>query len=347
MFFLRLIFLSLLCVGCSSWMNNSTRKIYTTPDRFGYNWEEVTIPLNQEQFLKAWKINAINPDTLLVFFHGNSENRSSHFFHVAWLADYGIDVLSVDYRGFGDSSHVLGGASGADDVKHTLNFVQKNLASRYKKVILYGQSIGGYYLVQALKNWTQDTYAWLILDCTFAEIPSLLKTKAQIKSLTLSPLSLPAKNTLIIHGREDRVIPIALGENLRQRMQGSLFWEIPSGKHLDVFIAHDKIYRSQLLNLLGQGSVTKKQNVLSEIELLALKEQFSSVVCPKLDNLVYQASLIFPQDCSRNCSCDWLARYFNQAGSKKLAQMMYRQMGSKAEEQKLICLKTYQDYCAR
>lgn len=42
-------------------------------------------------------------NTLVLFFHGNAENISSHFISAAWIADRGYDLMMFDYRRFGRS----------------------------------------------------------------------------------------------------------------------------------------------------------------------------------------------------------------------------------------------------
>lgn len=80
-----------------------------------------------------------------------------------------------------------------------LNYVER-FSSNYKNVILYGQSLGGYYLLQTLPLHPQLKIDLLVLDSTFASYWNLIKAKMGIK-LTGNVKRKILTPTLIISGK--------------------------------------------------------------------------------------------------------------------------------------------------
>lgn len=331
-----LIFFSI--TGCSSLFHNSTKTIYVTPDQFGLSWEEIHIPNSDRSYLKGWKIKGRSPDTLVVQFHGNSENRSSHFYSLAWLAEHNIDLLTFDYGGFGDSPgchfHQC-----LDDIKAVLDYLKSTESLKYKKVILFGQSLGGNYLLQTLHESKTYQFEGLVLDSSFDGFWNLMRAKIGLDASS-KKLVLPFKKVLIIHGEKDPVIPYTLGVNLSHKIEGSEFWSLPEGKHLDAFLGHDQIYRERFVQFLGQNYLVEDRPALTLSEYQSLKAMFPQIPCPGLTTFKSH-----PLHCQKTCSCDWLANYFKKLGSKKLAQMMYRQKDRDYDQRENECRENFVKMC--
>lgn len=286
-------------------------------------------------------------------FHGNAENQSSHLLSVSWLVDYGYDVITFDYRGFGQSSGSGSFSKLKEDAKIIYDYVLQTKKAD-QQLILVGQSLGGYVLLQTLADSPiEKKVDWLILDSTFSSIKEMLKSKSKILGW-FSPSEDEIKkpiitNILITHGTQDPVIPFSNGEKLSQLFPKSLWWKIQDGRHLDIFTAHDYKYRSELLKILGNPQIYQVQKYLlnpmektylkslvAKPELsVGLKEQLESY---KKDFISHPAAKNIPQDCSPNCLCPLYAELFKRLGSKKLSQSMYRQNLSNQDEVDKKCL---------
>jgi uncharacterized protein len=113
-----------------------------SPDQRGYAFSDYEIPFRTGN-LHAWHINAKQrpPKALIIHFHGNAENISTHYRSMLWLVDEGYDVFTFDYPGFGKSK-------GRPEVENSMaagQAVIRFAKEQFKdaRQILYGQSFGG------------------------------------------------------------------------------------------------------------------------------------------------------------------------------------------------------------
>jgi hypothetical protein len=344
----------LLVYSCSNLIYHGTKKLILTPAQFGFDYEEKIIPVTPEINLKAWLIKSKDPKRLLVQFHGNSENRSGHFLQFAWLTRYNTDILIFDYRGFADSSGISGDRELKQDSIAVLNFIENKL-SHYQETILAGQSIGGYYLLEALKNQKRH-YKLLILDSTFASITSLAQKKISSRLnwfKNTEKIKLSVDRTLIIHGKKDPVIPFELSEEINEIIDGEkISWFPEEGKHLDTFFSHKMVYRERLLSLLGVNEYKNRIHSYSEKELALLQkkycneidsEEFNQKVADEFINSIQ--SIQAPAECEESCLCNFYADIFKRLGSRRLAQSMYRQNSLSDELRESFCKQKIQKLC--
>ncbi len=115
-----------------------------TPDKVHLAYTEVMIPVNAKVTLNAWHIMPTAPKARLVAvmqFHGNAENRSTHFRSVAWLAEAGVDVVTFDYRGYDGSTGTPSRSGLIEDGVAALKWFEQKFPDHKRFVI--GQSLGG------------------------------------------------------------------------------------------------------------------------------------------------------------------------------------------------------------
>lgn len=325
--------------GCSSLFFRSDKRFFVTPQNFNLNYEEIALKINQKEHLVGWHLFSKQKPSkgLVVQFHGNAENQSSHFLQLSWIVDYGYDLITFDYRGFGKSS----GSSSLESLKADCKIVYDHLAKIKKadqQLIIVGQSLGGYLLLQTLANSSiENQIDLLILDSTFYSMKEMLKSKSTILSWFSPKENLPkpiiVKKILIAHGTRDPVIPFINGEKLHQLFPESIWWKIDEGRHLDLFTAHDFRYRSEFLKILAHPDTFQTENyTLNQMDKIFLKSKKRNDVnlteqleTHKKDFLDHPSSKKIPQTCSPRCLCPLYAELFKRLGSQKLSQHMYRQ----------------------
>jgi pimeloyl-ACP methyl ester carboxylesterase len=349
-----LCFMVILFLSCSNVIYHGTKKLVVTPSQFSLDFEEKTIPVAKDISLKAWLIKSQNPKRLLVQFHGNSENRSGHFLQFAWATRYNTDILIFDYRGFADSSGISGDRELKQDAKAVLHFIHHEMP-HYDETVLVGQSIGGYYLIDALRS-AEQKYDLLILDSTFSSLASLGMKKINSQTSIFSnkeKLTLPVKKTLIIHGKKDPVIPFELSKEIEQVIQGEkITWYPEEGKHLDTFFAHQMIYRKKLLSLFGLNDYTNSTHLMTENEKVLLEKKYchssdyQQTFQSQLENLANDVTKIkAPLECEESCLCNFYADVFKKLGSRRLSQSMYRQNSLNDSEREKKCQEKIQPLC--
>jgi fermentation-respiration switch protein FrsA (DUF1100 family) len=214
----------------------------------------------------AWdmKSKTPHPENLVLMFHGNAENLSSHAFNLTWILDKKTDFLVFDYRGYGLSE---GSPSPKGVLEDGLKFLEvayhKFQTGHYKRFIIYAQSLGGAIAIRALEDvsW-RNNISLLVLDSTFRSPQDVASVKthgllwwlissAYTADQELAHLTMPL---LVIHAPEDPVIPFKLGLELFMTAPSTkkFFWKIDNGNHGDVFFINNGEYREKFIDLINR-----------------------------------------------------------------------------------------------
>ena len=109
---------------------------------------------------------------LVIYFPGNSLNRSERIQDLREVADFGYDVLVFDYRGYGDSTGNPSESALTKDAKQIWKFARDELQYPENQITLFGESLGG---AVALSLWSDSSESNLqprtvILSSTFASM---------------------------------------------------------------------------------------------------------------------------------------------------------------------------------
>lgn len=265
--FSKILFLCLFLSSCTSLIYQPDKYMYAHPDQFNVKFEAFTIPSKDGTKLSAWRLISKdkNPKNILLYFHGNAQNLTSHFVNAAWMTEHGHDVIIFDYRGYGLSEGEPYPKGVAEDglafLDYTYNEYKKG---NFKKLIIYGQSLGGAVALRSLEDFThRDEVALLVLDSTFLSPREVAREKTNrvfqyliSNDYTAAPkllhLTMPV---LSIHSTEDFVIAYKLGQDLYNKIPASTkkeFWTFNARGHGDVFFVEDLKYRKQFLDFVNR-----------------------------------------------------------------------------------------------
>tara|TARA_R110000868_G_scaffold117599_2_gene312144 strand:+ start:166 stop:999 length:834 start_codon:yes stop_codon:yes gene_type:complete len=271
--------------GCTSVFYQPTRFLYATPKALEITHEDVFFDSSDGKRLHGWYLHhkgAKAAKGLITLFHGNAQNLSSHFLNLAWITEHGFDVFIFDYRGYGLSI----GTPTPEGVnldaiaalEKSYDFVKtKNIP----KWIVHAQSLGGLIAMRSLEDFkSNDAIDLLVLDSTFDSYDDIAFEKLTSHWLTfifspLGPLLVSDSmapniffekyngNVLVMHGRQDLVIPIKFGRNVFERINGAkkLWWEIEDGKHIDTFnSAKGDSYKLRYLEMVSTINGAENQS---------------------------------------------------------------------------------------
>lgn len=263
-FFKTLLPLFLLA-SCTNLIYQPDRYLYADPHAYGISFKEYYIKSYDGTRLLAWELKSKtpNPENLVLMFHGNAQNLSSHAFNLAWMVEKKTDVLIFDYRGYGLSE---GTPSPRGVVEDGIKFLQiaydKFKTGNYKHFIIYTQSLGGAIALRALEevSWLNDI-SLLVLDSTFRSPHDVANDKTHhvlgwlisseyTSHKNLSHLTMPV---LIIHAPNDPVVPYKFGKELFMTAPTlkKTFWTIEDGYHGDVFFVQKGRYRDQFISFIN------------------------------------------------------------------------------------------------
>ena len=224
------------------------REMSADPAAFGLRFEEVSVTAGDGARLRGWYClprAGASHRADVVFFNGNAGNVSHRLEKIRALAALGLGVFILDYRGFGRSEGRPDDAAQLRDAEAVFAAARARAAAGGRPLGVYGESIGGLFAVRLAAG--NAGVAFLILEGSFpgkravaARLPPFWPFLPFLRG-ALEMGAHPARvacPALVLHAREDEVIPVALGRAVRDRITGSRlreWYEAPRGGHNDAF----------------------------------------------------------------------------------------------------------------
>jgi len=229
--------------GCTGWLVSSMafyprHTPEMRPDLKRMNTTEMFIPSSDNTSLNAFFFPSDNSEEVLLFLHANSGNVYHRMDIVSALRDMGINVLLIDYRGFGLSTGSPSEQGMYEDSIAAFHFIQNQLGFDSKNIFILGRSIGS---AAAIHVASERDIAGLILISPLASgrdvmnkiglwwlswmMGSSFDNQSMVKNVTAP--------TLIVHGNKDRVVKISSGKKLYNAMlmTNKRFVEIEGAGH--------------------------------------------------------------------------------------------------------------------
>jgi len=171
------------------------------------------------------RINAFyhsNPASkqVLLWFHGNAENIGYGLDHLRELAKIGVNILAVDYRGYGKSEGKPDEAGVYHDADAAYDHLIKERHFRAEDVIIYGHSLGG---AVAVNLASRRPCGGLIVQSSFTSARAMARRMFAIPLVeyvmksrfdSLQKIRDVHAPILIVHGTLDEVVPLAMGQQL-------------------------------------------------------------------------------------------------------------------------------------
>ncbi|MGH8743737.1 MAG: alpha/beta hydrolase [Burkholderiales bacterium] len=195
------------------------RNEYVTPDRVGLSYEPVKISVADAE-LDAWWVPVRGPRGAVLFFHGNAGNISHRLDYLRLFNRLGFSTLIFDYRGYGKSSSEPSESGMYQDAEAAWRYLTQTRQLAPASVVLFGESLGG---AVAAHLAAQVKPRALVLASAFTSLPGLgaelyplfpVRLLSRFKYDTLEYLKTVSCPVLIVHSRDDEIVPFAQGEAL-------------------------------------------------------------------------------------------------------------------------------------
>ncbi len=254
------------------------QRIERTPADVGLDYREVGLWSTDGLSLDAWWVGKAGSSRAAVLVHGWGGDKSDlHVVETAFVYEgAGFNVLMLDLRGHGGSEgeRVTAGYKEVRDVRGALSWL-KERGFDPEAVVLHGWSMGGAAVVQAAPG---AGVAAVVEEAAYADLPPLLRERLPEASglpalfnpgifltgklfLGVDPWAVrPEKEArrlsregvpfMIIHSREDEVVPFGHAESFAAAYPEATFWEVKGYGHVATH-AHPE-YRERLLNFLDR-----------------------------------------------------------------------------------------------
>jgi fermentation-respiration switch protein FrsA (DUF1100 family) len=210
--------------------------------------KDVLIPVEDDVAIGARFHMADSLGANILFFHGNGEIVADYDELGPIYNQMGINLLAVDYRGYGRSGGNPTVTAMMGDCHVIFDFVHHWLRQNNFEgpIILMGRSLGSASVLELAA--AGDAADGLIVESGFAYAAPLL----QLLGIDLRALGFEeengfrnidkirkfAKPTLIIHAEYDHIIPFSDGQALYDASPSAdkIFLKIPGANHNDIFM---------------------------------------------------------------------------------------------------------------
>lgn len=214
--------------------------------------KDVELTTSDGSVIRGWLINGRDISTadsdntpLVLYFPGNSLNRSERISDLREVAARGFDVLIFDYRGFGDSEGSPSETALSQDARQVWAFATEELGYQENHIVVFGESLGG---AVALSVWDPShpkspQPAAVILNSTFASMPQTVAWHYPMFPFqfflfdtwpSIDRIANVRSPVIVFHGTEDQMVPVSHGEQLANAAADSRFVEITGGTHNEI-----------------------------------------------------------------------------------------------------------------
>lgn len=228
--------------------NLPSRDIIATPQSVGLAYEPVKITTEDGVTLDGWFLPAHQARGVLLFFHGNAGNISHRLDSLEIFNQLRLATLIFDYRGYGKSDGSPSEEGTYRDAEAAWRFLTEERRTAAQDVVLFGRSLGAAIAVHLAARHTPGA---VIIESAFTSIPDLAgevypflpaRRLARFRYSTETHLQSVSCPVLIVHSRDDEIIPFAHGRRLfAVANEPKQLLEIRGG-HNDGFIVSEKSY---------------------------------------------------------------------------------------------------------
>lgn len=227
-------------------------ELYQTPADWGMEYEDVTLKTDDDIQLHGWFIPNSQGEQVLLFFHGNAGNISHRRDSVEIFHRLGLNVLIIDYRGYGKSGGKPGERGFYRDAAAAWRFLIEEKAYSPDQIVIFGRSLGG--AVAANLAAAVDARG-LILESTFSSAKDFARAVFRILSRlvvirydfnTAENIKRVNCPVLVLHSPYDEIMPFRLGEKVFNAASQPKRFVRLRGDHNNGFLLSQPAYEQEL-----------------------------------------------------------------------------------------------------
>lgn len=237
----------------------SVRTLEPPPPELDLRVERVEFSAEDSVRLVSWVIPARDPSGYwLLICHGNGGNISQYGRpqHYAGLRDLGLNLLALDYRGYGESKGAPSEVGLYRDADAAYRYLRDTRQVDHSRIIIFGHSLGS---AVAVELASRVPAAALILDGALTSViergqevyPFLpVRWIAGSKYASIDKIPGITIPKLFLHAQSDDVVPIAHGRRLYAAASPPKRFVPLRGGHGDAFEADSANYYGSIAQLL-------------------------------------------------------------------------------------------------
>lgn len=217
-----------LFVGCTdSLFYRPGNAFVPTPSELGLFAEQVIFASPNGPKLHGWWLSAAGAvQGTVVYCHGSTGHIGHHVEWIKWLPAHGFQVLTFDYRGYGNSGGTPTRRGTIDDAIAAIDFALSRDPSR---VVVFGHSLGGAIGINAVAE--RSAVRAIVAESTFPSYREAARGSVPGLGWLLQFLvsdgddpddvldKIPPRPLLVVHGDQDHIVPLSIGMQLFERAQ--------------------------------------------------------------------------------------------------------------------------------
>ena len=229
------------------------KELNENPRDWGMSYIDVAIHTEDGLELDGWYVPFANSKKVVLFFHGNAGNISHRRASLQILHDLGVNVLMLDYRGYGLSEGSPSESGLYLDARAAWDYLLNEKKFSAQDVVIFGRSLGG---AVAVNLASQVEARGLMLESTFTSARDMADSLFPVLSKLLyvrfglnsdERIKRVHCPVLILHSPDDDVIPYVLGERLFELANEPKRFVRLRGDHNSGFYQSQPVY-GQLLD---------------------------------------------------------------------------------------------------
>lgn len=214
-----------------------------------------------EESLNVWFFHNYPQAKVLLFYHGNSGNISNRSYVVDICKAFKLNLLLVDYRGYGNSDGSPNIGTLPEDGEIAYRFLRKIFPA--KDIIIWGESLGG---AVAVYTAARNECRCLILLSTFSSLSDVVEHYQGINGMprgalkgfmALTQNELNSKHwirsvkapVLQIHSKEDELIAFESAKSLFNNIESHKQFMTIGGSHSSPIISSQQL--EDVFNFIG------------------------------------------------------------------------------------------------
>jgi fermentation-respiration switch protein FrsA (DUF1100 family) len=225
----------------------------STPERAGLEYQDVWLTTSDGVDLAAWWIPVPQARGAVIVCHGNAGSIENRLHLAAALVEMGWSVLLFDYRGYGASAGSPSEEGTYRDATAALEWVVRE--QRGLPIVFYGESLGGAVAAHAAAHgYRSGEVTALVLDSAFTSLPDIAadvypwlpRFLARIEYATITCVSEIARPVIVLHSRDDEIVPFEHAERLVAAARGEATLIETGGGHNDGGFTQRAEWRAEL-----------------------------------------------------------------------------------------------------
>ncbi len=233
-------------------------ELKSTPADWGLEYEDVQLTTSDNNAVHGWYLPAKNSNQVVLFFHGNAGNISHRGDSLEIFHRLGLNVLIIDYRGYGNSQGEESEQGFYLDAKAAWQYLTEQRGYKAEDIIIFGRSMGG---AVATHLASQVQPGALILESTFSSVKDMAAMVMPVISKlvylrydfdTENKISQVKSPLLVLHSPGDEVVPYPLGVKVYNAANSPRYFYELHGSHNDGFIESQPGYSQAIASFLEE-----------------------------------------------------------------------------------------------